>query len=127
MEDEKHAVSLCSQNPYPGDEELQTLETEIMVKWKLDQRPDIISRGSDPKEAQANLSAARKALASGEQCDALGFIDMALETDILNEALWLQRATVLIAIGDLREAFRSCCALPPAIRTADIWKMGGTF
>lgn len=123
---ENDTVGLCSQNSYPGDGELERLENEIMVKWKLDQKPDIIPRPDNAEKAQRNLILARKALAEGEQCDALGFIDMALESDSLNAALWLQRATVLIAMGDIREAFRSCCALPPPVRSADLWKMGGS-
>ena len=132
----KNAVNLCSQSAYPGDEELETMETEIMVKWKMDQPPDVRARPSsenhhepDAEKPEAekpdSLEQARKALVSGKQSDALGHIDLALERDILNAALWLQRATVLIALGDLREAFRSCSALKPANRTADIWKMGG--
>ena len=127
----KNAVNLCSQSAYPGDEELEAMETEIMVKWKLDQPPDVRARPSSENhhepdaEKPDSLEQARKALVSGKQSDALGHIDLALERDILNAALWLQRATVLIALGDLREAFRSCSALKPANRTADIWKMGG--
>ena len=146
----KDAVNLCSQSAYPGDDELEALEREIMAKWKLDQPPDVQGKPSrdseaarenleldqppdvqgkpsrDSEAARENLELARSALrAGGKQCDALGYIDLALETDIVNAALWLQRATVLIAVGDLREAFRSCGALEPADRTADIWKMGG--
>ena len=107
------------------------METEIMLKWKLDQPPDVRARPSSENhheqdaEKPDSLEQARKALVSGKQSDALGHIDLALERDILNAALWLQRATVLIALGELREAFRSCSALKPANRTADIWKMGG--
>lgn len=123
----KDAVNLCSQSAYPGDDELEALEADIMVKWKLDQPPDgVAARPSQNREeAKENLELARKALAGGKHCDALGYIDLALERDILNAALWLQRATVLIALGDLRDAFRSCGALRPANRSADIWKMGG--
>jgi hypothetical protein len=34
------AVSLCSQAAYPGDDELEAMERDIMVRWKLDHPPD---------------------------------------------------------------------------------------
>ncbi|KAL8624163.1 hypothetical protein ACOMHN_020213 [Nucella lapillus] len=122
----KDTVSLCSQTAYPGDEDLQVLETDIMTTWKLDQPPDVdASALQDPQESQKNLDLARACLGEGKQCDALVYIDLALEGGIEDPQLWLQRSTVLIALGDLREAFRSCCVLPGKDRTADLWKMGG--
>ncbi|KAK7113479.1 hypothetical protein V1264_012758 [Littorina saxatilis] len=121
-------VNLCSQTSYPGDDELQTLETEIMVKWKLDQAPDVEANPVQDKQAsRKNVDLFKKALNEGKHCDALVYIDLALETDFLNAALWVQRVSVLVALKDLREAFRSCAAIPALERPGVVWKMGGSI
>ncbi|XP_076459608.1 protein-lysine N-trimethyltransferase SMYD5-like [Babylonia areolata] len=125
---DQDTVTLCTQTAYPGDDELESLEGEIVIAWKLDQPPDVEpSLVQDAKDTETQMETVRKCLAEGQQCDALVYVDRALQADFHNPALWLQRATVLIALGDLREAFRSCRVLSPRDRTLDMWKMGGSI
>ena len=123
------AVSLCSQSAYPGDDELEALETDIMVKWKLDQAPqlDYSPSGQDSQgdRPEAAVKLAESCPAQGAKGDALAPCDSAVRTDALNAALWLQRATQLDAKGELKEAFRCCAAPRPEKRSAALWKLGG--
>lgn len=101
-------TSLHPITPLPGDRSLKLAEQELMTSWELDQ-PDITKRVGCDQDAAEGVSQDRsKRHAGGGKVEG-----------------WMQRAAVLSAKGDLRDAFRCCVAVDEADRTLDIWKMGG--
>ncbi|XP_041374011.1 uncharacterized protein LOC121387067 [Gigantopelta aegis] len=119
------AVKLCSQEPYPGDEELERLEQEIMTMWKLDELPSVNPRVPNEKLSTLEMAKAKEAKAVGNSEEILKCLTLALEFNVANLSLWRERAEFLKGQGELREAFRTCNAIQMQHRTSNDWILGG--
>ena len=119
------AVKLCSQEPYPGDEDLERLEQEIMTMWKLDELPSVNPRVPNERLSTIEMTKAKEAKLAGKVEEALKCLTLALEFNVANLSLWRERATFLKEQSDLKEAFRTCNAIQMQHRTSKDWILGG--
>ena len=65
------AVKMSSQDPYPGDNELEILEKEIMQKWGMTEFPNMEVFMQDPKMAVKEYGAALQLRKAGNDEQAL--------------------------------------------------------
>lgn len=65
------AVKMSNQDPYPGDNELESLENEIMQKWKMTEFPPLEVFIQDPQKAVREYSAALQLRKAGNDEQAL--------------------------------------------------------
>ena len=128
-EDSYNAVNLCSQDIYPGDDELFRLEQEILAaKYKISNTITVNHKGITP----ADQKEANKEAILGHQCHVMGKIDEALHhcvvslsKDVTNCAARYLRAQINIERKNLATALQDLWLIPKTRRNADIWKMGG--
>ncbi|XP_063441122.1 uncharacterized protein LOC134721815 [Mytilus trossulus] len=124
-----NAVDLCTQSPYPGDDQLLNLEKEI-----LDRRHDIREVSRLPKKeidpdlrqraAQAAM-AGHKSMIAGKFPDALESFTYAVDIETDNIILRRLRAEVFFINQDPVSAMKDLMHIQKPERTADAWKLGG--
>lgn len=124
-----NAVQLCSQDVYPGDNELFILEVEILAKkYKIDAKEFIKPVQVDMKtrkNAAAIAVMAYNAREDGKLQEALQSIQVALEKDGTNSGMLQIRAQILRDMGEDRKALQDVISIPKPHRVADAWKLGG--
>ncbi|XP_050401463.1 uncharacterized protein LOC126818222 [Patella vulgata] len=120
-----NAVDLCTQEPYPGDEELEELEREIMIKWKLDQHPNVKAGDCDLDKAADELTSAIEAKELGQLSSALNHVNMSASCSPGNMFIMEERADILFLLGEFKEGFRSCNIIPFEHRSVSLWTTGG--
>jgi tetratricopeptide (TPR) repeat protein len=124
-----NAVELCSQSPYPGDDELLNLEKEI-----LDKRHEIREVSRMPKKEIENdlrqravqaAMAGHKCMMAGKFSDALESFTYAVNIETDNIILRRLRAEVYFINQDPISAMKDLMHIQKPERTADAWKLGG--
>ena len=129
-ENSYNAVTLCSQDIYPGDDDLFRQEREILaMKYKI---VLVVNQASKKSQSLTNQKEANKEAILAHQChmtgksqDALYHCNMSLSKDDSNVAARYLRAQLSIENKDPRSAMQDLWLIPKLRRTADIWKMGG--
>ena len=124
-----NAVTLSSQNIYPGDDELFKMESEILSKKykmkimdsKKELRVDLVKR----KEAATIGVSAHNCHVTGQLQEALHYCTKALVMDETNFRLRQMRAEVYRDMGDIRKAMQDLLDIPKPYRSPEVWKMGG--
>ena len=126
-ENSYNAVNLCSQDIYPGDDELFRLEQEILAqKYKvLLAAQQKLATPTNQKEANKEAILAHQCFVTGKKEDALYHCNVALSKDEMNNAARYLRAQINIAAKETSSAMKDLWLIPKSRRTADIWKMGG--
>lgn len=124
-EDDYNALKLCSQDPYPGDEELLLLEAEILDKKRLNDVPKLTDEIPGVGDRDEACARARTLKEDGDSDAALVSYRTALQVDPNNPELWAEKAEILFGRGQHKEALLCCNAVVPGMRTADVWMMGG--
>ena len=128
-EDSYNAVNLCSQDIYPGDDELFRLEQEILAaKYKITNTITMNQKGitiADQKEANREAILGHQCHVTGKIDDALHHCDVSLSKDATNSAARYLRAQINIERKNLTKAMQDLWLIPKPRRNADIWKMGG--
>ncbi|XP_046576377.1 uncharacterized protein LOC124284339 [Haliotis rubra] len=119
------ALKMCSQERYPGDDDVERLEKEIMETWKLFDAPNITPLVPNPELSRARLIQGLKAKAKGALGEALEEFTAALEHDATNFENWKGRIEVLYEQKDYREAFRTVNSFSESVRSAEVWLLGG--
>ncbi|KAK3603900.1 hypothetical protein CHS0354_042911 [Potamilus streckersoni] len=126
-EQDYNAVHLCSQEVYPGDQELFLLEKEILEKkYKVDSC--LHSTIVDPikkKEAAKSLMNAHTNMLAGNTDAAIRQCTIALDADPLNIAARQLRAQLDQEKGNIEKSVQDVMAIPKTNRSVDIWKFGG--
>ena len=129
-EDSYNAVNLCSQDIYPGDDELFRLEQEILVtKYKINLVANPVNQNgvtlADQKEANKEAILGHQCHVTGKTDEALHHCNVALSKDVTNNAARYLKAQINIERKNMRRALQDLWLIPKLRRTADIWKMGG--
>ncbi|WAR13605.1 SMYD5-like protein [Mya arenaria] len=123
------AVELCSQDVYPGDDELFKLETDILLKkYKIDVN-DVI-KPTDVTISRRKEAASFGVMAYNAQKDkrleeALQCCHVALGKDPTNYRLLHMRATVFEDLDETAHALRNLFMIPKPFRFIEAWKLGG--
>ncbi|XP_013418557.1 SET and MYND domain-containing protein 5-like [Lingula anatina] len=117
------ALSLCNQNPYPGDKELLDQEKQTLSRngWNIApcvQRAKTI----DLTMAGAKLVLAMKLLEKGNAQQALECCTTALQ---LGADCWQLRSECHLALGQYSLAYRDCLMAKQKHNTPQVWKLGG--
>ncbi|GAB1600558.1 uncharacterized protein LOC106876117 [Argonauta hians] len=120
-----NAVNLCTQEAYPGDDELAENERQIIEAKRLNKLPSIYSGMPDPEEAHKFLLLARKEIKAGNLLSALKSYDVSLSRDPLNFDSWCEKSMVLHQLERNGEAYQCISAIPSECRSSDNWKLGG--
>ncbi|XP_045193581.2 uncharacterized protein LOC123549506 [Mercenaria mercenaria] len=124
-----NAVELCSQDVYPGDDELFKLEVEILAKkHKTDATKCIAPAQVDMKtrkDAATIAVMAYNALEDGRLQEALECIQVALRKDSTNARMIQIRAEIFRDLGEDEKALQDVMSIPKPHRVADVWKLGG--
>lgn len=124
-----NAVVLCSQDVYPGDNELFKLEVEILAKkYKIDATKSIKPVDIDlktKKDAASIAVMAYNAHENGRLQDALECIQVALNKDETNLRMIQIRAEIFRDLGEDLKALQDVFSIPKSLRMADVWKLGG--
>ena len=121
------AVTFCSQDLYPGDDELISHEQNKMADRKLDELPTFTPKTTDLQLSTAEVMKAETAKTSGNLQDVLKYLTMALEYNMGETSLLRKRAEVLKQLGDLIEAFRTCNVIDNKKRSKSDWILGGWY
>jgi tetratricopeptide (TPR) repeat protein len=128
-EREYNAVELCSQDVYPGDNELFKLEVEILLKkHKIDATKYIAPAQIDMKTRKDAASIAVMAYNSredGRLQEALECIQVAIRKDGTNARMIQIRAEIFWELGEHVNALRDLMSIPKPHRIAEVWKLGG--
>lgn len=122
-----NAVNLCSQEPYPGDDELAEYEREIIELKGYSKLPSVYCGMPDPDLALKYLQLARKENRAGNLTTALKSYEVSLEKDPLNFDTWTEKAAILQKTERFGEAFQCVSAVPAECRSSDVWKLGGSI
>lgn len=122
-----NAVNLCSQEPYPGDDELAEYEREIIELKGYNKLPSVYCGMPDPELALKYLQLARKENKAGNLTTALKSYEISLEKDPLNFDTWTEKAAILQKLERHGDAFQCVSAVPAECRSGDIWKLGGSI
>lgn len=124
-----NAVELCSQDVYPGDDELFKLEIEILLKkYKIDATKMIKPEQVDlktKKEAATIAVMAYNAREDGRLQEALECIQVALKKDRTNARMIQIRAEIFWGLGEDKKALQDLISIPKPHRVAEVWKLGG--
>ncbi|XP_029634436.1 uncharacterized protein LOC115209940 isoform X2 [Octopus sinensis] len=120
-----NAVNLCTQESYPGDEELAENERQIIELKGYNKLPCIYSGMPDPEQAHKYLQLARKEIKAGNLQSALKSYDVSLSRDPLNFDSWTEKAILLHQLERNGEAYQCVSAIPSECRNSDNWKLGG--
>ncbi|KAL4234655.1 hypothetical protein ACF0H5_006296 [Mactra antiquata] len=128
-EDSYNAVQLCSQDVYPGDNELYKLEIEILQrKYKIDPTKAIAPTQVDLKVRKDAASFAVMAFnfrKDGMTQEALQSIQVAVGKDGGNYRLIQMRAEIWHDLGEDINALRDVVGIPKPCREMNTWKLGG--
>lgn len=128
-EREYNAVELCTQDIYPGDDELFKLEVEILAKkHKIDATKFIAPVQVDMKTRKDAASIAVMAYnyrEDGRLQEALECIQVALRKDGTNNRMIQIRAEIFWELGEYENALRDVMSIPKPHRIAEVWKLGG--
>ncbi|KAH3753747.1 hypothetical protein DPMN_188396 [Dreissena polymorpha] len=119
------AVKMSSQEPYPGDYELEILEREIMCKWGLNEFPALDLTIPDTQKAMREYQNAIQLKKAGNDKHALEKLRMALRYDPADFTLRGEIASLLHEMGEHREAFQHVQCIPGDFRLPKYWKIGG--
>ncbi|XP_041374696.1 potential protein lysine methyltransferase SET5-like [Gigantopelta aegis] len=125
IESSYNAVTLCSQDCYPGDDELMRQELKTMADRKLDELPTLTSRTPNLKLSTEEVLKADIEKAAGNLNGFLQSLTMALEYNMGDTSLLKERAEVLKKLGDFAEAFRTCNVIDKKKRSKNDWILGG--
>lgn len=126
-----NAVELCSQDYYPGDDELYKLEIEILLKkYKIDaanfKKPEEVLQTKRKEAAQLGVLA-YNARADGRFQESLQCCQVALQKDPSNYRLLHMRAQAFNDLGEHESALRDLFLIPKPYRFLEVWKLGGWF
>lgn len=123
-----NALQFCSQEYYPGDDELFCNERQILeLKYKIETKPQILN----PVEAQRAKRAAREAIvahglmSTNNLSDAIYHCTCAIDFDPTNVAIRQLRADMMEMNGDVTGALGDLYMIPKPKRSASVWKHGG--
>lgn len=123
------AVQLCTQDVYPGDDELFRLEVEILLKkYKIDAKKFIAPAKVDVKmrkDAATFGLMAYNAREDGRLDEALQCIQVAMGKDGTNYRVLQMRAEIFQDLGEDTKALQDYISIPKPCRSADVWKNGG--
>ncbi|KAK3086638.1 hypothetical protein FSP39_021265 [Pinctada imbricata] len=123
-----NALDFCSQEVYPGDDELFTNEIEILSKMYKIQAETLSPSPKDPKIMEQAANAAlsgHKCMTEGKWSDAVKLFSVALDLDPSNHILRRLRAEVHFMRDDAISCLRDLWLIPKMSRMADAWKLGG--
>lgn len=124
-----NAVQLCSQDVYPGDNELYKFEIEILQqKYKIDPTKPVQPTQVDLKTRKDAASFAVMAYnfkKDGMLQDALQAIVVAISKDGSNFRLLQMRAEILVDMGEEIQALKDMFSIPKPCREINTWKLGG--
>lgn len=129
-ENSYNAVDMCSQDIYPGDDELFRREQEILsTKYKIvlvaDQGDQNGATLASQKEANKETILAHQCHIMGKTEEALHHCDVALSKDVTNNAARYLRAQINIARKNMEIALQDLWMIPKSRRNTEVWKMGG--
>ena len=125
-ENSYNAVNLCSQDIYPGDDELFRQESDIVsIKYKIVSAVNQTIKNQNIREANTEAMMAHQCHMTGKSQDALYHCNASLSKDKTNVAARYLRAQLYIDAKDMKGALQDLMLIPKTRRTADIWKMGG--
>ena len=79
-----NAVKMSSREPYPGDEELEKMENEILAKWRILEYPDIILTVQDQQKALKEFHGALQLMKAGNNSQAIDKIQVGTLLQISN-------------------------------------------
>ncbi|KAH3768787.1 hypothetical protein DPMN_170004 [Dreissena polymorpha] len=123
------AVELCSQDVYPGDDELYKHEVEILLKKYTIDIADIVKPADVPlskrKEAASFGVMAYNARSDGRLEEALQCCHVALGKDPGNYRLLHMRAMVFDDLEEPAHALKNLVMIPKPFRFVEAWKLGG--
>lgn len=124
-----NALSMCSQDIYPGDDELFIYEREILkVKYDVENKqiqPMPVS-GQRAKDAAREALVAHGCIAS-DLNDALRHCSCALDMDCNNAGIRQLRADIYYQRGEFIEALKDLYTIPKSKRSPSSWKIGGEY
>ncbi|XP_012944230.1 uncharacterized protein LOC101858898 [Aplysia californica] len=124
------AVTLCSQSIYPGDDQLLTMEKEILeVKYKILDDP-AYSLQTPPKKRDAQLEgqlvqAAYEFFTAERLEEALELMSKLITLDPRNLFYRTFRAQIYFNMSQWPKVIQDYWVIPKAQRKAEIWKQGG--
>ena len=127
-ETEYNAVSMCSQDYYPGDDELYIMENEILEKkYKLTTKVDSIKTVDLPtkKEAASLGVMAHNCHEAKQLNEAIHYCHAALAKDPSNFRLLQMRAEVFHGLKEEISALQDLFLIPKPYRSPEVWKLGG--
>lgn len=120
-----NVLKLCSQDPYPGDDQLVDLEDNIIRECELKKLPEMKARMPNLNQSIQEFEHAKQLKLAGNLVSALEHLQMALEYDPANFALWAEKAEWLSETGELKKAFTNCQVIPREFRSKEVWMLGG--
>ncbi|XP_052814472.1 uncharacterized protein LOC128241535 isoform X2 [Mya arenaria] len=120
-----NAVKMSSQEPYPGDNELEVYEREIMQTWGLNEFPDFDMAVPDTQKAILEFQEALQLKKAGNDKNALEKMRSALRYDPADFTLRGEMAMLLFELGEYKEGFQHVQCIPSTFRPAKYWKIGG--
>ncbi|KAL5022558.1 hypothetical protein ScPMuIL_001713 [Solemya velum] len=129
IDDEKsyNALSMCSQDIYPGDDQLFLYEREILkVKYDVENKQIQML----PVSGQRAKDAAREALVAhgciaSDLNDALRHCSCAIDIDGNNPGIRQLRADIYYQRGEFIEALKDLYTIQKSKRSPSSWKIGG--
>ena len=108
-----NAVKMSSRDPYPGDDELEKMEKEILTKWGILEFPDIILMVPDQQKALKEFQRALQFMKAGNNSQAIEKIQVRFH--FLDGMLWSEpRHSVSYTVVCIcaQRRLRSACASP---------------
>lgn len=124
-----NAVELCSQDYYPGDDEIYKLETEMLLKkYKIDVTrvvlPTEITQSKKTEAATMGVLA-YNARQDGRFQESLQCCQVALQKDPSNYRLLHMKAEAFNDLGEEVSALRELVSIPKPYRFLEVWRLGG--